>query len=66
MTFADLANESIAAGRHTKAFIASIVRGRLGQFITVDGTDDDTHVMRCLNCGTRGNRLKQMVGGASA
>ena|SRR5437762_10852879 len=66
MTFTDLANESVAAGRHTKGFITSVIQGKLGQFITVDGTDDDTHVMRCLNCGARGNRLRQMVGDASA
>jgi hypothetical protein len=59
MHFVDMVHEAVSIGRHTKEFVADVILGVKGHFITIDGCDDESHTMRCLNCGTGGGKLIQ-------
>ena len=53
LTFTDLIHEAASIGKHDKKFMGEVLLGKHGHVITVNGTDDDTHVFRCLRCGDR-------------
>jgi ribosomal protein S27AE len=51
LTFTDLLNEAVSINQHAKTFMADVLLGRIGSFVTISGSEDDSHRMRCLNCG---------------
>ena len=53
LTFTDLIHEAVSTGRHDGQFMAEVLLGRRGHFVTISGTEDTSHVMRCLGCGDR-------------
>lgn len=50
LTMLDFAKTSIDRGIHTKSALASVLSGRAGHWVTVDGTDGGRPV-RCAACG---------------
>lgn len=53
LTFTDLIHAAASSGQHNKHFLAEALSGRLGYFVTIDGIEDDSHAMKCINCGER-------------
>lgn len=53
LTFTDMIHEGVCSGRHDRKFMGEVLLGVRGFFVTVSGTNDDTHLARCFSCGHR-------------
>jgi len=53
LTFLDLIHEAASSGQHDKRFMGEVLLGKHGYVITINGVEDNTHVMRCVRCGDR-------------
>lgn len=58
---ADRVQSAVDKGHHTSAFMASVIQGKFGHFVTLNVDGDDSHSVNCLCCGAQADGAYAML-----